>query len=260
MPRGEGENLFLQEEVFPFPPDPLSLFQKKLILWGLADLFPAGTSAWQMLSLFQKKLIFGAWMFVPGRDCGLAAGVPGWLCSEYFERRRILMEKKKYGWTEKGIVGLIFTPMGALFTLLGFFLWYFGVGKDPGDPRLFLFVFGGIGLPFLLTGLGLLWADIARRRADRAAYESGYSVMATIAGVHIARNMSNGVTNPRAVECHWTDPDTGEMHVWFSRYLSFTPPDELIGMQVPVYIDRMGGKGAFVDIDAVLPKVVVHKR
>ena len=64
-------------------------------------------------------------------------------------------EKKKFGWTAKGIVGMIFTPMGLIYTVLGVLLWYFKAGDDPEDPVVFLCVFGGIGAVFLLRSLPL---------------------------------------------------------------------------------------------------------
>ena len=69
----------------------------------------------------------------------------------------------------------------------------------------------------------------------------------------IARLRKNGM------ECHYKNPDTGETHVFFSRYLYFDPSDMFTAKEVPVYLDRTNEKTAFVDIDAVLPKVVLHK-
>ena len=69
------------------------------------------------------------------------------------------MEKKKYGWTAKGIVAFCFIPMGLLFLPLGLLLWYYKAGNNPDGPEIFLYCFGGMGLVFLLIGLGLLLAD-----------------------------------------------------------------------------------------------------
>ncbi len=166
---------------------------------------------------------------------------------------------RKFGWSEKGIIGFIFTPMGAFFLILGILLHYFDVGEGE-DSIVFLFVFGGIGLTFLIIGLAFLMADIARRSAMRRVLDSGYYVMAKVVGIQKRYNMNNGAgVQPCAVECHWTNPDTGEVHVFFSRFLYYDPSDILVGKEVPVYMDRMDEKTAFVDIDAIMPKVVLHK-
>ena len=92
----------------------------------------------------------------------------------------------------------------------------------------------------------------------RRAFEGGYAVMGKVAGVRERTNINTGGRHPLVVECHFIHPDTGEAHVCFSRYLYFDPGDLLKTDEVPVYIERMG-KGVFVDIDAVLQRVVVHR-
>ncbi|MBQ6060457.1 MAG: hypothetical protein IJL36_03330 [Clostridia bacterium] len=167
--------------------------------------------------------------------------------------------KKKYGWTVRGILGFVFGPMGLLFLSLGLLFWYFRVGDEPEDPEIFLYVFGGMGAAFLLVGLILLGMDLYRRARLRRAYEGGYFVMAKIAGKSAVENVSfhNG-RHPWVVECHYTDPATGTVHVFYSRYLNVQVMDLLKSDEVPVYLDRMDQRVGFVDIDAVLPEIKVH--
>ena len=168
-------------------------------------------------------------------------------------------ERKKYGWTAKGIVGMIFAPIGLLFLVMGVLFWHFRVGEGPDDPRLFLYIFGGVGAVFLLLGLGLLLADVRRRALQRRAYEGGNYVMAQIAGIKAQRNVNINGRCPCVVECHYTDPLTGAVHVYYSRYLYVDVEDLLQSEQAPVYIDRMDDRVGFVDIDAVLPEIKVHR-
>ena len=169
------------------------------------------------------------------------------------------MNERKFGWTEKGILGMIFSPLGAFFLLLGLVLYSAEAGHNSEDPMIFLCAFGGMGGAFLLTGLTVLGLDVRRRNAMRRALDSGDYVLASIAGVQQRLNVNTGGTHPCVVECHYKNPDTGETHVFFSRYLYFDPTDMFTSQEVPVYLDRMNEKIAFVDIDAVLPKVVMHK-
>ena len=169
-----------------------------------------------------------------------------------------MSEHKKYGWTAKGIVGMVFTPMGLIWLVLGVALWYYGAGDGPDDSLVFLCVFGGLGAIFLLVGLGLLLADIHRRTLLRRAYESGYYVMAKIAGTEVRANVNVKGRHPKYVECHYTDPSTGTVHVYFSRDLYVQVDDLFTSDEVPVYLDRMNDAVGFVDIDAVLPKIQVH--
>jgi len=170
-----------------------------------------------------------------------------------------MSERKKYGWTVKGMLGMIFGPMGLFFLILGVLLWYFKAGENPEDPLIFLYVFGGMGGAFFLAGLGLLLSDVRRRALMRRAYEGGYYVMGRIVGVNAQRQVYMNGRNPGVVECHYTDPATGDVHVCYSRYLYVNVEDLLQSDQVPVYIDRTDDRVVFVDIDAVLPAVKVHR-
>ncbi len=168
------------------------------------------------------------------------------------------MEKKKYGWTALGIVGIIFTPMGILFLLLGVILWTYGAGKKPEDPTIFLAAFGGIGAIFTLTGFALLAADLLRRKKMERAFLGGYYVMAKITGVRTQNNVNMNGRHPVTVECRYDDPATGVTHIYHSRYLYIDVEPLLKDTEVPVYIDRNDDSVGFVDIDAVLPEIRVH--
>ena len=167
-------------------------------------------------------------------------------------------KRKKYGWTVRGILGFIFGPMGLIFLVLGLLFWHFRVGDDPEDPEIFLYAFGGVGACFLLSALILLGLDLYRRARLRRAYEGGYCVMAKIAGTRSVNSVNTNGSHPSIVECHYTDPATGTVHVFYSRYLFFNVDDLLKAEEVPVYLDRMDQRFGFVDIDAVLPEIKVH--
>ena len=104
------------------------------------------------------------------------------------ERREI-----KLGWNATGILGMVFAPIGFVFLALGILLWYFKAGKTPEDQVVLLAVLGGEGLVFLLTGLGLLWADVRRRNAARRAVDFGTVVMADVSGSMSGRPMATSV-------------------------------------------------------------------
>ncbi|MBQ8162615.1 MAG: hypothetical protein IJ083_17955 [Clostridia bacterium] len=167
-------------------------------------------------------------------------------------------KKRKFGWTPLGIVGWVFAPIGLFFSLLGFMMYHFGVGDEPDDPLIFLCVFGGMGAIFLILGLGFLCSDLSRRAGQKRVLEEGYFVDATFVGVQVNLNINVNGRHPYNVECHWKDPSTGIMHVFFSGPLYFDPTDALTGTTIPVYLDRMGGKAYYVDIYSVLPEVMLH--
>ena len=171
---------------------------------------------------------------------------------------------KRYGWTEKGIIGGIFVPLGLIFLVVGLL---FNASIGAPDERLaFLICFVGIGGVFLAVGLILLGMELWRRAKQRAAYEGGYYVMGSVAGYRVNTRVNVNGTHPMVMEVHWTDPDTGTVHVFFSRYLCVHVEPLLTGValkdslpvEVPVYLDRGDRRVGFVDIDAVLPRIEVH--
>lgn len=162
------------------------------------------------------------------------------------------MERKKYGWTVKGILGMAFSPMGFFFLVLGLVLWACKAGRKPEDPQIFLYVFGGMGAVFFLGGLSLLLLDVRRRALQRRAYEGGYYVMGKIVGVKTQKNVNMNGMHPVVVECRYEDPSSGDERICCSRYLYRNVEGQLKSDEAPVYIDRMNENVAFVDIDAVL--------
>ena len=164
---------------------------------------------------------------------------------------------KKYGWTEKGIVGVIFIPIGLIFLVVGAIVTR-TEAVEPDERLVFLISFVGVGAVLFCVGMVLLMVDILRRKRQKAAYEGGHFVMGKIAGIRTITQVNLPSGHPVVVEVHYTDPDTGTVHVYYSRYLYVNVGDMLAGEVVPVYLDRNSGVG-FVDIDAVLPKIEVHR-
>ena len=164
---------------------------------------------------------------------------------------------KKYGWTEKGIIGFIFAPLGLIFLIVGAVVTHFDA-VAPDERLAFLISFVGVGAVFFLVGLVLLSLELRRRRRQRSAFEGGQYVMGKVVGFNTITRVNMGWTHPVVVEVHYTDADTGTVHVYYSRYLYVNVADLMMDVEVPVYLDRDSGVG-FVDIDAVLPRIEVHR-
>ena len=171
--------------------------------------------------------------------------------------------RPRAGWSAIGMVGLVFFPIGLIFLGIGLgigaaFYSRSGFSSRFSEMVFLPAIFVLMGLLFAVLGAIFLIIEIRRRRGIRRVFESGYSVKGTIAGYHPVMNVTINGRNPYVLEIHVHHQDTGTMDVYQSRYLSFVPDEELMGREVDVYIDRMGGKDYYVDIDAILPKVIVH--
>ena len=81
---------------------------------------------------------------------------------------------------------------------------------------------------------------------------------AQILGVVSQRNVNMSYGHPQMIEAAWTDPN-GVVHIYHSRYLNIDVTNLLKSETVPVYIDRYNENIGFVDIDAVLPEIRIHR-
>ena len=161
------------------------------------------------------------------------------------------MQKKKFGWTVWGIIGLIFAPIGFIHLTIGLVAGSFQSFQVSGDPVIFTSVFTGMGTLFLVLGLGFIGYDLLRRHRLRQAYDGGNAVEARIRAIREIQNVNMNGRHPAVIECSYIDP-YGEEHIYRSRYIYSRLTEDLIGRTVPVYIDRMNDKIGFVDVDSVL--------
>ncbi len=164
----------------------------------------------------------------------------------------------KTGLTAKGIIGIIFAPMGFLFTVLGFLASQSMESFDtPREAGIFRAVFCGVGGIFLVLGLIFLGLELRRRMLLQRAVDGGHCVQADVLGVDLQTNVNVNGRNPRVVECAWTD-DAGTVHIYRSRLLYTDVTGLLKSTKVPVYMDPYRPEIGYVDVDAILPEIKVH--
>ena len=92
----------------------------------------------------------------------------------------------KFSCSALDIIGMIFTPLGLVFILVGGIITAFAENhpeNTTGDPRLFFWLFGGIGSIFLILGIIFLLLMLRRRSLHRQLFAEGHYVMATVTSV-----------------------------------------------------------------------------
>ena len=170
--------------------------------------------------------------------------------------------RRKFGIGAVGIVGLIFTTVGAFFGIIGMILGFRGF-LSTGVEREILWilpvVFIGIGVVFFALGLIFIIITVRKRQRQKMAVERGQLIYADVSAVGINTSISVNGRSPYYVECHYKDPVTGTLHVFRSRDLYFDPASVLgQGMMIPVYVMPGDFDSYYVDVDAVLPRVEQH--
>lgn len=167
----------------------------------------------------------------------------------------------KYALNALDIIGMIFAPLGAVLIAVGRMITAIAEShpeNTTGDPRLFFWIFGGIGAVFLLLGLIFLALMFRRRSIQRRIFAEGNYIMAAVTSVQPNYNVCVNGKHPYVAECSYTDPETGVLHLFRSRNIYFDPTSILMDANVPVYIERGNFRHYYVDVDALLPEVQKH--
>jgi hypothetical protein len=162
------------------------------------------------------------------------------------------MKKIDPGLSAGDIIAFIFVLLGGVFAAVSIAI---ALNLDKMDvrtsggaePEMLPMIFALIGVPFLAIGICFAAHSLWRRKVIRHVVEEGCSVMANVVAVSPNFTVTVNGRHPYVMECHYIDPLTGSLHVFYSRNL-FYCPSEFIGRQVKVYVGRDDLKHYYVDV------------
>ena len=121
-------------------------------------------------------------------------------------------------------------------------LWFFAV------------LLGGLGLVFLLLGLGLLIPRWIRGKAHDRLRRTGTPIRAKLQQVTELKGRRSGDRHPYQIVAQWLNPRTGEIHVFKSEPIWFEPTQYLESDEVTVFIELNNPRKYYVDV-TMLPKL-----
>ncbi len=148
------------------------------------------------------------------------------------------------------IIGIIFCAMGLVLMCAGVAATVLGNSAgEGGETMLFLYIFGGIGLLFLIIGLPFLIVGIKKRKTKMQLLETGVQTVGIITGVERNLQVTVNGRHPFRAECQVTDPVTGEIYLYSSESV-MRKIDYLIGCQVTVFYDPDDRSKYYVDIES----------
>ena len=105
-----------------------------------------------------------------------------------------------------------------------------------GDALLWIFILvGGIEL---ILGICLLGYSIKKAKTQKNLREEGRRIYATVVGIGINRKISSNYRHPYVLYCEYQELDGKREFV--SDSIWERPDEELIGSQIPVYVDDKG--------------------
>lgn len=164
--------------------------------------------------------------------------------------------KRKFEWDALFIVSLVFLIIGTVFTILGaaFRINLRVLVNSPasvGALHILQLIFLVLGLSFLVVGVLCAVMKIKKNNMIDRVISEGYSVMATIVSVDYNYSVTVNGRHPSVLECHYQDPSTGLMHVFMSKDI-YLNPQELVGTEIRVYVDRTDYSRYYVDVESVI--------
>lgn len=121
-------------------------------------------------------------------------------------------------------------------------------------PASFLFlpvyIVGGIGGVFLVTGFIFLMIINSQNRKKKRLMVEGRKLYAEVTGGNVNYNYRVNGRSPFKLECQYTDSYTGAVYL-FSSGNTWLDPNLYIGRQVAVYVDKADFSKYYVDVDSL---------
>ena len=161
--------------------------------------------------------------------------------------------KKKENLAER-LLGIIFTILGAVFLAVALIVAVAVLpnvtGAEGENLYILPIVFGSIGTPFLLVGIGFLIFVGKMDAKKKALMQNGNLIYAEVTGGSEVFNVQVNGRHPWKLECRYEDPFSGEIYLYSSRN-TFTDPYPYIGQQIAVYVDKNDPSKYYVDIQSL---------
>lgn len=159
------------------------------------------------------------------------------------------------------ILGIIFTVLGAIFLIVTLIVAVAVLpnvtGAEGEDLYILPIVFGSIGTPFLLVGIGFLIFVGVKDKKKKELMQNGNLIYAMVTGGSEVFNVEVNGRHPWKLECKYEDPFSGEVYLYSSRN-TFTDPYPYIGQQIAVYVDKNDPSKYYVDIQSLRQQENVH--
>lgn len=108
-------------------------------------------------------------------------------------------------------------------------------------------IFAGIGVIFLIIASAFMIIIHKRKKALMKLMDEGKKVYGEIQGGEMNRRVTYGGKHPYILRCVYYDDLSGQPIICTSDSV-WTNPDELIGQQIAIYVDRNDSSHYWVDI------------
>lgn len=155
------------------------------------------------------------------------------------------------------ICSIVFLCVGGVFLLLGLIFSGVGIGVEEVVFSMLGMTFAPIGVGFIVAGLICLGIMLRKTKRIKEIVAEGYHIMAKVASIDYDYTVRVNGRGMYRVLCSYED-ESGVVHFFRSRILSFDPAALLKENEVAVYVRPNDFKYYYVDIDSILPQTIQH--
>lgn len=110
--------------------------------------------------------------------------------------------------------------------------------RTPGQA-LISYIFIGVAAVLFLTGIVLLMYIVRRKHREKLLHETGRKLYATVVGIGVDSKISSNYRHPYILYCSYHESD-GYVREFISNPIWDRPDENLIGTDIPVYVDEKG--------------------
>lgn len=122
---------------------------------------------------------------------------------------------------------------------------------------LFIAIFGGIGLVFVIIGISLLISIHRKNHLKERLVRDSYYVMAHIDSV-VVTNIRINNRPTYAIQCSYNDPEDGRIYVFKSEVFVYDPTAYISNDTLRVYVDRNDYTKNYVDVSELKDKYIEY--
>lgn len=162
------------------------------------------------------------------------------------------MKKPLIEWSVLLICEIVFAAVGTIFTASGVLLGIFidEIAASPnsrGNVYVLPWVFGGIGIVFLLVFSVMLFVSLRQMKQRDRLIESGSCINARVTEVRQDYAVRVNLRHPYYIICEAVNPCTGENMTFRSADI-MEDPSHLLGRYLRVFLDYEKPKKYYVEI------------
>lgn len=162
------------------------------------------------------------------------------------------MKQTKIEWSALLICEIVFGFIGAVFTVLGIFFGIFieelaASPNSQGNVYIIPWVFGCIGIVFLIVFATLLSVSAKRKNARKQLIENGRCINACVIDVRQDLFVRINNRHPYYVVCEAVNPYTGETLFFKSTDITENP-SYLLGRYLRVFLDYENPENYYVEL------------